>query len=726
MSLLNITGRAKSPLMQLVSEIHTSLKEQGSSMASAADTNSVLGLESLNSSELESLNQTAQRIGDDLRASFESISEASGSLTSEALTATQLEAATMAALAAGDPEAYAQRALSSRASGSSDMPVISAESAGAYGSLDYREDFAMESFDRGDLDAMMPYSIAFNLQATRQDEFSETFYPTTVVSPELGGLDMSIDQLTVFNSVKHTSDGKAADFKQQNLLSAVADATILADESTKLVPFVAADGSNADRFVSSTAVAPHNTIVSGVEVRTAPLAINQKIDLLGVSHHPQLQGAGVLNETDQIGGGISLGQLFVQFPWGAGANTGTEVISFDVSRLPRSAFVASTEGQDREMVLNFSSDSILVSGGTKAVDGTASKALAAAAAANYEIRLSLSVNGTTHLHFGNVQLTGAPVGVTEILDAAGEPISTATGGGAAIAAALEQATIIGYVLDARRTNSNRRTRGLLLNNVRRTERYSISLGAPISAPSPTSANRDARDLEALVTAAKVRNSNNAVTTLLNYADTLRAYVSTRASRQGATSIEGIARHVVVPSFEETTIELPTAINSIRSKDRADDISAHLVNAIRDIAYRLYTKSSYQTALDASEMGINKVTLVIGTDSEIIRHLIVEGDTRTFGAVFSDYKVVKTFDTRMRGKIVIGFTRNTQGGEADPLNFGTHAWIPELASTMTVNRDGATIKEAMVQPRSRHINNLPIMGLINVNGLADVVSTKIAP
>jgi len=289
--------------------------------------------------------------------------------------------------------------------------------------------------------------------------------------------------------------------------------------------------------------------------------------------------------------------------------------------------------------------------------------------------------------------------------------------------ALANARVIGYDLKAARTNSNRRTRGLMLDTLETTNRFAIPLGAPLSAPSPIGSNRDARDLEALISAARIRNSNNAVTTLLNYADTLKAYVGGSKRKDAVPSIEGMGRFLVKPFYEEVTLDLATEITSIRDMDRAQDINSLLVNAIRDVAYRMYRDSAYQPALNASPTGSQKARLLIGTDIVLQRHLMVTGDTRTFGIAFEDHKIVSTFDSRMEGKIILTFTRDGAQDGPDPLCFGTHAWIPELASSVMVNRDGATYPEAMVQPRNRHINHLPVMAVINVTGLEEALTKK---
>ena len=720
MSLLNITGKGGSPLTRLVDQLSLAIREGGTEFASSRYTDQVCSLESLNDADLASLNSAAQGISETISAAFESIAETGQSLGFEALSPTQKEAGPMVALAAGNPMAYATAAMTKRAGATDGVSLIGFESAGVAGRLDYREEHAsMEAFDEKKLAEMMPYSIAFNVQASRQDEFSESFYPTTIVSPDMGGIDIAVDRTTVFNAIHHPTSGKAHDWKQRNLVEAVSDASILADESIALIPFVQENGENEAMFLDDAVVAPTYRRVGNVDIKTKPLKVGKQINLLGISQHPQLLGAGIIDHTDAIDSRIFLDKLYLRT-----SDTGS-VLRFNVSRLPRNAFNKSVEGADREMQLNFRSEALVLNADTMAVDGSEPTVLQPVRDSNYTVRLAIKVNGDAHVEFGTVQIDPSAVQVTEITDEDCNQVSLTAGGGKAIVDALADMKIVGFELNASRTNSNRRTRGLLLNNNREVERFAIPLGAPISAPSPIGSDRDTRALDSLIAAARIRNSNNAVTTLLNYADTLRAFVQNRRLGHGVPAIEGVGRHVVVPFYEEMDLNLKDVINSIKSKDRAEDISSVLVNAIRDVAYRMYRDSAYQAGVDASSVGGKKVSLLVGTDSVIQRHLMVTGDRRTFGTTFEDAKIVTTLDSRMDNKIVLTFTREGTDGTPDPLSFGTHAWIPELASSIMVSRDGATYQEAMVQPRSRHINNLPIMAVINVEGLEDVLTTKVA-
>lgn len=724
MSLLNITGKSGTPLTRLVQDLTRQLREGGSEFTSEALTSQIVSLESLDAGTLETLSVTATSISDTLKNSFKVLASKSDSLGLEDLNSQQLEAATMAALAGGNPTAYAKAALANVAQSSNGIPVISAESFGSAGALDYREDgeYSAESFDNKKLSDMIPYSIVFNAKAARQDEFSETFYPTIVVSPENGGLDITVDRTTIFNGASHNTNGDAVDWDQRNLIEAVTDASILADDSTDLVPFIQPDDSNLDKFVAPAAVAPSFRTIAGVSIKTAPLVLGKTISLLGISQHPELGagGAAIMDNTDALDSRIFMKKLYLNLP-DAG---GDIVFKFDVSRLPRNSFNKSVEGKAREMDLNFATTSLVFNEDTLAVDGSAPAPFQPIRDNKWKVRLSTRISGSANLEFGNVQIHGTPIEVLEIVDVDGAQVAMDAGAGLALVTAIAGVSVIGYDIGARRTNSNRRSRGLVLNNIAETERFAIPLGAPISAPSPVGSDSDTRDLDSLVAGARIRNSNNAVTTLLNYADSLRAFVVGKRLGHGSSVIEGVGRHVVVPFFEEVTIDISTAINSIRTKDKAEDIQAVLVNAIRDVSYRMYRNSGYKASMEAASDGAKKPTLLIGTDTILQRHIMVHGDNRTAGIAFEEVKVATTLDARMDGKIVLTLSREGSEGTPDPLSFGCHAWVPELTSSIVVNRGGSTHTESMVQPRSRHINNLPIMAIINVTGLEDVMTDKI--
>ncbi len=699
--------------------VRTALANQGNDISSASTARNVASFESLNAADRGNVEQSLESAAELIRNVAQNMGMEAFDETGagEAVaTDASLQAAAIAAVASQDPAEYARVASTSKAQPGQDVVVIEPELSGANGAVDAVDAVANESYDERNLTDFSHYSVVYNLQASRQDAFGEAFFPTVTVSPDQGGLDITVQQLSVYKEFRHALTGRAADFKKRNLIDGFVDYTLLNDEDTRVVPFVAADASNADKFVAAAKVAPYAVNVAGVSISTAPYAVGQEIDILGLSSHPSLIGAGVMDNTDALDARMALSAIYVD------AGTGA-AIKFSTANLARSQFQKTPEGNYREMGLQFTTRDIVIDKNTKAVDGAAVTELAAVATNNWIVRVGVDMSGLANLEFGNVNVHSGKLRVIEIRDAAGNAVDITAGAGKTLADAVAAMPVIGYDLEARRTNSNRRTRGTLVDTTYITERYAIPLGSPLSIPRPTSAARDAADLKTLITATRIRNSNDAVTTLLNHSDTLRAYVRGPKFQDSVPAIMGAGRHYVTAFYEEHDLDMADATNSIRSQDRAADVSGALVNALRDIAYRMVRDSKYVPALQALSGGTEESpVLLIGTDPVIARHLMVAGDTRTFGETFKDFTVVASNDRRMRNKIFVTLTR--KGAQApDALTYGCMAWMPELTSAIDMTRNGAISREVMVQPRKLHVPMLPVLACVNVSNLSLALAEK---
>jgi hypothetical protein len=716
MSRLKIPGRGNDPVMSLVTNLKTTVNTEAEVFGDVSKTNMLVSMESLSDSQQQELGHHASDIMSTLRTVLNNVGL-------ESFDDMSVEAGAIVAMASGNLVGYCEAAYNGKARGGEGINLVDTMTNGL-SKADYRAKVSLEAFDERQLREFLPYSIAFNIYASRQDEFSEAFYPTTVVSPDQAGIDVTVSRMLVFNEVHHQITGAAADFKKVNLLDAVVDPTILADETTRLYPVVSTSPNNLNNFVAPAAVAPTYVVVSGVSIETAPLQMGLKLDLLGLSQSQALIGAGIVDNSDSLDARISLDRVYLAWPASGNPAVQGPAIAFNTSRLARNTFTKTNEGNYREMGLQFTTQDLLLNENTVAVDGSVPSQIAGIVSGNYTVRLQVNVDGRAQMEFGNVQVYSSPVTVWEITDDNGNLIDITTGNGLAVVNALAGMALIGYDLRAYRTNSNRRTRGLLLDTTYETERYTVPLGSPLSAPSPITSQRDASDLKSLITAARIRNSNNAVGALFSYADALYDYVSGPKPSEGVPAVQGMGRFLVTPFYEQHTIDLTKAINSIASNDKAADISATLVNCIRDVVYRMYQQSRYQAALDAyTGDPSQRPILIVGTDQILSRHLMVAGDTRTFGTVFDSHRLVVSQDERMYGKVVLTFARSDVSGP-DPLSFGTHAWIPELTSSVMVNRNGATIKEAMVQPRTLHVNNLPVMAVLTFTNLDVVLSETV--
>jgi hypothetical protein len=631
-----------------------------------------------------------------------------------------LESAALAAAAFGNLSEWMRSARDARPAGN--MTVHAHSSFGAAGSM-VGATPALESFDVQTLNEYKEYSIAYNLLAPRQDAFGEALFPTIVGTPNQAYLKVGIERPGVWNGAQHRADGKAQAFKKQNLIEAYRDATILENEDTRLVPWPAADGSSDHLFVDPALVANSPFDVNGIEVPTRPLKfVKQDIGFLGLCQFPGLLSAGVLDQTDAIDRFVRLNELYIVV---TKKSDGTkQVVKVDTSRFTRNQFTPVREGHFKDTVLNFKTTSIKIGAKTKAVDAAALELNTVLAGKS--LTFSAKVNGELNHETGVLSMSPTQFGAVSVIDANGVTLDAADL--APILSAWEF-DLVGYVLESRRTNSNRRTRGKLLDRDRHEEIFEILLQPPYSIQKANN-DTEAVDLDTLIKSTHIRISNLAVTTVLNYADFLKEACAGQDELDSSTSdiyrgneLEGIANMVVTKFYTEVDVDLEEVVNNLTSSTRLNDISGYFVGLIRELAYTMLQRSGYKAALDLLGSGNATPELIIATDNRLSQFIMVPGDDRTVGPNM-DYRLVDTQDKRMRDIILLTFGGKTSG-DINVLGFGNLIWIPELVSEMPVNRNGATIMETMVQPRFRHIVHLPIMARINVTGLDKLLRSKTA-
>lgn len=732
MSLISYRKHNESPLSQLALGIKNDIAVQGTGFVSSQESAQFLGFESLDAASKDTIGERfagmvkgfEQRIMDQIDADpqwgLENFGNRNGNefQIEDFKRAVQVSAESMAtvAMVSADPVAYAKTAGQVSEKADPNVRLMQVDSAG----MDHRFGRpAHEAFDERELSAHIPHSATFAALASRQDEAAEALFPTATITGDQAGFDIRIERPLVYPEAKayHPSDASPTNFGKRSLVDAAVDHTILADEFTRLVPVVKADNSVDEYFVPNAAVATRFSSVSGYDVPTRPILAGKKVNLLKLSEYSPLIGS-VMDSLDAVDSQVKLEKVYVQFGTGA-------AIGFSTTFLPRNTFVKSVEGNYREMQLNFSTIGLSLDSATRQLDNSVIEDVTSVLVANkWRVFLSVNLNGTLNTEFGSCQVSGMPISVERIEDENGNAVGLSAGAGADLVELIEAAKIVGYDLDARRTNSNIRTRGHIVDSTIEVERYTIPLGSPITYPSPVHATGREGDIRVAITTSRFRNSNLAMTTLINYQAALKQIVGNRSHAIGEVpAIAGAGRWVVTPWYEEQTVDVSASIDSEKSYERAADVALTLVNVIRDMAYRAYRDSRYQAALNALTGGSSeKPILLLVTDSVIERHLMVAGDARTFGTAFDKYRVVSTLDKRIYGKIYFTFTR----GNADPsdiLSFGTHAWMPELSDALPVSKNNSTFRQAIVQPRNLHVPKLPIMGVINVTGLSKALASK---
>lgn len=698
--------------------------QNNSAGISPAQVGKVVSMEGMDDAGLSEVNQSLQALYRNLDTiACESYTEgkqtdSAGKAIESKHTKVQIQAASVAALYAQNAPAFL-RAGENRTitleKGEVLMPVPPS-------GID-RLKASLEAYDEKENRNVALYSATFNMMAAHQDEFGETLFPTVVVPVDQTGFSIATRLTRVIDDIRRNPDGSINQLKDRNIIQAVIDPTILRSDITNIVPVVRVN--TAQWFVPSTAVAPASVLVDNQPVMTAPLAIGKEFSLLGVSQTDAMLANGTLDITDAIDTAVTLQALYLQITNVAG--TVTEVIKLNTGDLPFSAYNYQQQDNFRNMVLGFNSESLQINKNTKKADGTASTLLAALVAADAAVRLGVRATGTVNLQTAN-NVVDATIPRVVRVSKLGVDLDPTAGEGKTYADMFAGATIIGYDLKARRTNSNLRQRGQLLDNTWSYQTYPIPIGAPISILHPMGQGdaNDAADLAALITAARITTSNAAVTALLAARDTLAQHVNNNDGLADAPVVFGAASKFVKAYFVADAFDALLVVDSIKSSERARDIQGGLLNFLRSHIYAAYRDSGYKAAADARAGGPAPTpTVIIATDTVIARWIMVEGDMRTIGPDFN-VKVVSTLDQRMKGKIFITFG-NFDGqnqGVPDYLHFGNMGWRPELALTLPISRNGQVSKELVVQPSFVHVAHLPVLVEIDVTNLEAAAETKI--
>lgn len=590
-----------------------------------------------------------------------------------------------------------------------------------------RRELATEAFDNQTNQQSLVFSVAYNLRAARQNEFGEAFYPTIVISPDNVGFMVSVNLMYVYDEVRRQISGELNKFNRKNVIRAQIDASILKNDQTKIVPYYRASGGNQNTQYFMTGATPYNVVIDGESIPTAPLGINKQFSLLGISQNNATLAGGQFDQTDAIGSSVRLSAIYVEVTADVGGTPTTEVIKFDTAMMNTTDFNANVQGNSRSLNLNAGLDGLLLSASTKKIDGAASTIFAQLN--TNKLFISTRVFGNISQDKGDCLINAAPVAPARVLNSAGQEIDMTAGAGATAAGLVADATVIGYDLIAYRTNSNRRQRGQLVDTQVMNYLYTVPLLPPITALRPVGESdvNDSHLLSTLVNTTYQRTSNAAVTTLIETKNFLSQYVgSTTIGDEDAPNILGVARHLVKAAYDSATLDAQTAIDSLTSLQRADDVSALLINAIRDMAYRLWNDSGLKAAMDHVYDGAApKPLVIVGTDPVIARYLTLTGDLRTLGDRF-DVKVVETLDSRVTGQIFIGFgtEQSFNSGVASPLHNGNMAWKPELTVSLPITRNGAISHELTVYPSFRHVQNLPVLGHITVTNIENVIASKV--
>jgi len=630
----------------------------------------------------------------------------------------QIDAAKKIAILALDPTKAVNAMRNMKQTISEDIPVVSAE---AMGVDDYLEpgELSVENYDGQSINNALYMSIAYNLLASRQDEFAELWFPTIVIDPLISGLSIDVEYTSIYDDFVRKPDGSAdlAKFNKKPLVKNMYNPeTLNIDRKNKVVPVLRDDYKNV--MVPALQRVDKST---GSDIVTAPLVFGRSIGLLNISQTDELLAKGVMDASDTLDRTVNLDKVYYELTYTDGdGNDHTENFYIQTSMLPHSNFTYTTQGNVKELNLAFSSNAININTVlTKTAKGDASEVLASIGG-EYNVKLGLVVHGDGNVYAGDVAVYGSSIQMLEVRDADGNVIVEGTDEYNSVKDVFDTIKYVGYELEAYRTNSNLRTRGKTLTSDKFTQIYQVPMRTGFTVLSSVAGFGGDNDskLTGQINIVGIVMNMRAVQALIEQSE--RLYNITNG---GAVIVEetiGISRHFVNTFYNETEIALDQYVDSLSSKDRLNDIKSALEMHLRDEAYLMYTNSNYFAAFDLlhGKTGI-KPTLIIGTNPRIYNYLTKDG--LDLGDGF-DVEVKFTPNPLIGDKILMSFGifDDSRNSKVNPLNFGQTIWAPTITTDIPRTVGGSTSREVTNVPRYLHVPNLNIMSVTHVSGIDKVL------
>lgn len=685
-----------------------------------------LSMESLSIGDEETMSQISSSLQnglqDTVKAYFPENDAVPSGFTAQTRTVA-MECANIGAILASNPAAA--MAAAKKVANLANFQGVSIGRPAGQGDYYATNQMTTESFDNTNTRTVTETMMSFNLGAVRQSPFSQAFWTPVAVNPNEPGLLTTMRARYIMENVTHAADGSRTNFKRRPLVHALIDYTLLRDDETDIIPVYSTTApATADKFVDPAVIAPINVMYHDVPVATSMLKFGADFNVLGISSIPELVARGLFTNRDQLDPKMVIKNVAFKF--------GNDVIRFSTRQYTAATLTSAVVGQSRllttQMLLNEEDSGLRLKASTKNISGGALDTLAAVASNGLTVRFGFRLSASFNLDMGNgaVDLPASSLTVISIRDANNNELDLTTGTGKAIADIIAAGVPLGYDLEARRSNTNKRQRGQFLDTQEFRKYFAVPVRAPITAVRPVGASdqEDAELMQTLLEGTYARAENDGVTRLFEtFSDLMAVKSDTGAIIDVNSDFMGFASRLINVTAEEYTLDCRLIVDSLTSAGRTVDIQAAIVNNLRDVAYRGNVDSNYYVVLPSMYGGQNrKPTIVIGTDPRTAAYINIPGESRILGPEMNTV-VVSTVDARMRNVIFMTFGDFSEetAGRYNPMTFGHFLIKPELVSNIQTTRGDETVRELTVAPSYYHMANLPVLFKFNVVGLEEVIA-----
>lgn len=714
MKTISFDGKKLTGYDSLAKMLETTIRAKGLTNRNSDLAKLTIGLESLSASEQSAL---ANAVNESSRILETTIGDTE---YNEELTQAQQDAGVILLNAAGDPEKYHESATRQVAS-ASDMILDPT-------SVDVTNVASQESYDNREIEQTLARSIAFNIGAARQMPFMEMFFPTITITPDQAGLTINVVRNMVHNHFIHDSKGlpQGDQFGNLSLIDALIDSSILENKATDIVPTY-----NDTTGVFDTEFGLFPVKVGNTEVDSGAFLFNTRFNLISASANAITEPFFSRDQTDTIDSMLRLKTVNLEV---VDKNDVTSIIPLDVKGLSQTGFLRAHEGNDRDTTLNWTTDTITITG--KTLDKNKNEAAALAELKNapndkYVVRLRMGAGGRVNLADGEAELTGNSVTVHEVY----ETVELADGSTdlvriddpaiiTNVKSMFKSLKLRSFTLDARYANLNRRERGLMVRQQGDRKRYVVPMTAPITALKPVTDTSTEFAVDAAVQTCRVSNTVAGIKALMEFDEMMNRYNGPLGRQYKPTDLNCVGIFSLRPYYERKTFDFMEAVGNLNSTDKPMDIASALCLSLRDSFAKAIQFSGWGAAQECLTGGNKETpTAQLICDPRVVQFLTVQGDNRLFGEHYKT-KVETTDYLEFRNKIFMSVRREASVNEPDGLNFGNMFWIPELSTNLPIARSGQISQEFTIQPRRLHIVHCPILIRYDLANLDKVVDNRV--
>lgn len=588
-----------------------------------------------------------------------------------------------------------------------------------------------EAWDGENFDITLTYNIVLNYTASEQNEFTKAFFPIIPIKALDGFFRVTTNSIYVMNNEPtHDLNGNSATekFKRKSVIKSALDPETWSTNRDLLVPVYREE--SKDKFIQSLR---KETGETGVTITTAPLLTGMDIDLIGISHDDQLAARGNPDYTDAIDRTVKLKYYYVEIKSADGSKT--SIFKVKATNNTLGNFLQPTQyDEEKSMLMAYKDDNFILNLG-ESVDAYGKPAEIfnnlPADITNYRVRVAINLQGNLNAQTGTVRIDNVgDASVAKVYTGMGDAVpSDETATYNLVKTVIGSIKVIGYDLEAYRTNSNLRVSGKMLVSDNSVRVWGVPFHTAVSLYGPVSnVFGDENDINRLAGCLGIGNlymQHDAVYQLLNHCDSLD-----EATKHSIGEIKpytgSIAEQFVDPYYVSKNIHLPTLVDGVTSSDRLSDIRHALMNNIIQDTMDMGVYSLYFNAFDAFFPGQrSNMHVILGTDPIIAAYL--RGNNGGEDLKLDNDKtidIVASYDPRMVGKIIVTFTvydtLKSSEHAPHPLAFGWCPWAP--ATVIDINRtiNGATGKALWNILRFANIPSLPIVTMYTVTGINEVL------